>query len=262
MKIKLLCLALVVSFSAFGELFNLPQLTPAQTTPVLNTLGSLLFFRPVEPATGYGKIWGIGVGVSAGATSTAGISSVVTGLSGSYLPAGEINLGVTVPMGITIEGGILPTFTYQSSSIGKTSIGAKWQMNKVLFTTLPVDVAVRFGLTNASLSYTQTSGGPTVNVSYGSTLLTANLIVSKNFVVLEPFAGIGLVNQSSTLTGTGSGTIFGTGYPAATTSTTSAGAALWMHAGVLLNLQILRVSASVDYAFDLVSFNGKVGFSI
>jgi len=257
-----LCVALMVSVSAFGELFSLPQLTPTQTTPVFDTLASMFVFRPIEPATGYGKIWGVGLGVSANATSTSGISSVVTGLSGSFLPAGEINAGLTVPFGLTIEGGLLPTISYQSSSFSKTSIGAKWQINKVLLTSLPFDLALRVGFTKGALSYSQTSGGPQVDVAYDSTLISANLIVSKNFVVLEPFAGIGLVNHSSLLSGTGAGSIFGAGYPAATTSINSAAATLWMHAGLLVNLQILRASASVDYTFNLLSFNGKVGFSI
>jgi hypothetical protein len=253
---------LLFSFPAQAEIFSLPQLTPAQTQPVFNTLGSMLFFKPIEPASGYGKLWGLGIGVSANATSTSAISTVVSGLSTSVLPMADINAGITLPGGITLEAGYLPTFTYQNTTFGKTAFGAKWNINRALFTSLPFDIAVRAGITSGTLAYLQTSGGANINVNYSTSIFTANLIVSKNFVLVEPFAGIGLANHSSTLSGTGTGTIFGAGYPAATTSITGTSATLWMHAGVLLNLQFLRISASVDYAFGLVSGNGKVAFSI
>lgn len=264
MKMKSLWLAtaLFVSFTARAEVFTLPQMTPAQTEPVFNTLGSMLFFKPVEPARGYGKIWGLGIGIAANATSSSAISTVVSGMSASFIPAGDINAGVTLPMGITVEGGLLPTFSYQGSSFGKTAIGAKLHLNAVFLKSFPLDVAFRVGWTKGTLLYAQGSGGTQVNVDYSTSAVTANLIVSKNFIVLEPFAGLGMVSHSSTLVGTGSGTIFGTGFPPSTTTYSVNAVHLWMHAGLLLNLQVLRISASVDYAFGLVSGNGKIAISI
>lgn len=263
MKIKSVWLAaaLLCGISARAEVFTLPQLTPAQTEPLFNTLNASLFFRPVEPASGYGKLWGLGAGVSITGTNASSLSSIVSGMSGAYVPSAEVNLGVTLPLGLTVEGGFLPAFTYQSSTFSKWAIGAKWTVNRLLSTSLPVDIAFRVGVTNGSLAYVQTSGG-TVNVNYTSQQIAANLVISKNFILVEPFAGIGFVTHSSTLTGTGAGTIFGVGFPAATSTYSANGAALWAHAGLLLNLQILRLSASIDYAFGLVSGSGKVGFSL
>jgi hypothetical protein len=255
--------ALLWSPPAFSEgVFTLPQLSTTQTDPVFRTLAAGFFYRPVEPASDFGALGGFSLGVAVNGVSTSAVSTIFTGMSTPFLPTAMLMGAVGLPKGITLEAGFVPSLNYQGSTFSNLAFGAKWTLTRSVFAKWPVDVALRANYTSAGMSYTQNITGGTVAVRYGSGIFSADLVASYPLPILEPFIGLGFITDSSSLTGTGTASLFGASFPVGTTTYSEGRAAPWLYGGVKLHLTLVKISASYDFLYGISSWSLKAGISI
>jgi hypothetical protein len=266
MKKLVAALAILAAFvpgRVNASVFTLPTVDSTMTDPIFRTMASGFLFRSVEPASDLGKTWGLYFGADVTATSTSAVSNIMSGLSSGYLPTGNLQIGLGLPKGITLEFGFVPTFTYSGTTVATYGGDLKWTLSRALFPKLPINVAVALGYTSANLNYSQALDSGTVAVNYGTSMESAMLQASVSIGILfglEPFAGVGVANANSTLSGTGTSSLFGSGFAAGTTSVSASNTSTWLQAGLLLRLGILGIAGEYDYVFGLSSYNIKTTF--
>lgn len=261
-------LTFVVAFTiwtgkAHAELTSLPQLETSTILSVLDTLSAALAFRPVEGATELGNLWGMYLGVGGSATDVSALTALGGSTTSAYLPSGDLQFGLGIKA-FTFEMGMIPTLSYNGNSFSRFGASLKWTASRTLFKKFPISLAVRGIYAKSSIGYTQTSSGTTLDVDftnsqYGLQLQASKFLGGFGFGI-EPFVGLGLLNQSSTIGATGTGTLFGSSYPAGTTSITAASLGIWLQAGMMVRLGILSFAASYDQLYGNSGYAGKVGF--
>jgi hypothetical protein len=244
-----------------AEAFTLSGIEQSSVDPLLKTLAASFAFRPTEGASPLGSKWGFYIGVGGSASSTDLVSSVVSNLSTSYLPGGEAQLGIGLPMGFTVELGILPSLAFSGTTVSKTAGAVKWTLNSKFFKKIPFQFAVRALFGKSSLTYSQVDGSGTSSVTYDGTQWGSNFIVSRylglSMLGVEPYVGIGFLNQSSTLSAVGSANVFGGTMPVGTTSISSSGLSVWYQAGLMLKLGIFGFTAEYNNLYGISSYGGK-----
>ncbi len=266
MKRFLLAISIAMFFtaSAQAEYFSLPTVQPSMTDPIFSTLAAAFAFRPMETASDLGATWGIAVGVGGSATSTSLISGIFTGLPASYVPNADIQLDIGMPKGFTLELGAIPSMALDGTTFSKYEAGLKWTLTRTLLQKLPFSLAVAVQYGKSSLSYNQALSGGTVAVSYGDSMYGGMLLASKYLgaigIGIEPYAGVGTLYQSSSLSGTGTASLFGSSYPVGTDAISNSDATLWLQAGVMLKLEVLAITAEYDRFFGLSSYSTKISF--
>jgi hypothetical protein len=237
--------------------FTLPQLDPSQVEPIFKVLAADMAFRPVQPASG-SSLFGISLGVTGFQASTS--PSTILSQSTSQVYDGDINGSISLPFGLGVEAGFIPNSTVSGTNINRFGIDAKWTFTDLFF-SLPFNAALRGFYTTGGLSYTQPLNGGTVNVNYNTVITGGQLSVSKKILFLEPYVSYGYLQQSSSLSGSGSSSLFNSNYPAGTTSISSVGTTGWFQAGVQVRILILTLAAEYDNLFGADSVAGRVAFA-
>jgi hypothetical protein len=257
-----LSLSMVSSREARAEGFNLPTLDTSMIDPVFRTLASSFAFRPLEGATPLGKVWGLYIGIGGSGTDTSAVTSIFSNTKATLLPSADVQFGASFPKGITLEGALLPQYAYQGSSIHKYCGAVKWTFSQVFFPKVPLSVALRVGMANGAMHFSQPLDGGTVTVDYKTSVIESNLVVSKWLggfgVGIEPYAGLGYAHQSTTLSGSGSANLFGGSFSSGTTSIDSGTGSVWLQAGMMLKLTVFAFTAEYDRIFNLNSYGGKI----
>src|SRR5690242_18489520 len=98
-KIIALMLGLFV-YSLPVEALTLPTLDTTMTTPIFNTFAAGFAFRPVEPASSLGRIFGVYAGLGVSAVDQGSNSTIISGI-GTFLPSADLQFGISIPMGLT-----------------------------------------------------------------------------------------------------------------------------------------------------------------
>jgi hypothetical protein len=128
--------------------------------------------------------------------------------------------------------------------------------------SFPVDAAVRGCYTNGALSYTQPLNGGTENVGYNTNIVGGNLMFSKKIAfILEPYVSYGLLSHSSTLSGTGSSSLFNGNFPPGTTSISNSGSSGWLQLGAQLKLGFFSIAAEYDNLFLDDTYSGRLALN-
>jgi hypothetical protein len=252
---------LVVGFlacaNAWAGPFNLPTLSQTDVDNTSKTLASDLSFRPLEPASSFSDLIGVSFGVEANTTSTSNMSSILPG-GPKYIPSGSLFLALQLPAGFAIEAGVVPRISYEGDHFSEYGGDLKWNFSK--YTSSPVDLAVRAMYSHATLDFGEGLDGGNVNVDYGVKTYGAALGVSKNLLFIEPYADVGVLRQSGTLSGSGSADLFGTSYPVGTESATSNSTSPFYDVGVQVHLLMLQLTGEYSERFGSNAFAGKVSF--
>jgi hypothetical protein len=257
-----LLLGALAASDAKASFFSLPQLDTTMTDPIFKTFAAGLAFKPLEPASDLGKLWGFYAGAEFTITSTSAVSNIISGLPG-YFPTGDLQAGIGLPFGLTFEGAIFPSISIKGTSFARYAGAIKWTATRSFLSSLPIDLALQLAYTNSSLNYSQSASGGTVNVSYGSSIESLSLLASRSIgigVSIEPYAGLGLANQSASITASGTGNLFGSSFPAGTQSVSTSGISGWLEAGALLKLGLLGITGEYDYLFGISSGSLKLTF--
>lgn len=249
----------LIQVSAEAGVFTLPQLTTSQTDPIFKVLSADLIFRPIEGAHPLaGSITGIGfeAGITATATSTNTISSIIG--QTKAVPSANLDFGLALPFGIGIEIGFLPSVSLSGSKFGNVGGDLRLDVGK-LVNGLPFDITLRGMLTSSTLSTDQILNGANINVQYKSTQTGAHLTVGKTLGFIEAYAGLGIANSSSTLSYSGTSSLFGSSFASGTTSVTGISTSPWLTAGVQIRLLVISIGAQYDRIYGVDTISAKLG---
>lgn len=262
MKTIVLTFLALISNAAHAQLFTLPQLSTTQIDPLFRNLSADLIYRPVEGATPMNgsKPFGFEVGATAVVTDASSISSII-GASTRILPGATININLGLPMGFGVEFGFIPTLNYSGTSFNNIGGDVRWAFSPLLG-LLPIDLTARLLISSATLASTQLISGATVNVNYGATQFGLMLTAGKRFSIIEPYISLGLANQSSTLSYSGSTSLFGATFSAGTTSVTGGGLGLLFNGGLQFNFTYVVLGVEYGNIYGISSGAAKVGIRI
>ena len=106
---------------------------------------------------------------------------------------------VTVPFGITGEVGIIPNQTVSGIKVNTLNFGLKWTVTEVFLSDLPFSLAGKVAFTSSNVDFSQTVSGTQVDYSFKDKSTTALALISKNFAIVEPYAGVGMVSANGDL---------------------------------------------------------------
>jgi hypothetical protein len=255
MRVLILAATLLFSGQVFAQGFiNMNQ---ADADAIVEDFSALLSHTTVSGAAPLGDIFGFEVGLVAGVSDVPGIERISKEENPAndvpQLPHAGLVAAVSFPMGITAEANILPEIDAEDGSLSNTSIGAKWTFSKML--GWPVDVAARVSMTQSEFSVTQTSPVPGTKVSYDQDIQAYGVVVSKNFVIVEPYAGFSMLSASGELSATAD--IFD---GAITEKIKGDVDGTSIYGGVNLNLLFFKLGAEVAKVFDSTKASIKLGF--
>lgn len=243
---------------------NLSNLSLDNVDDTFKTFGALLNFRPMEPASSFGKYFGVSLGLEAHGTSSKKLGFISNvGSFPKYLPDAYITGVIQAPFGLSAELGVFPARKFKDFRMEEYAANIKWTVNEVFFDWLPVDVAVRAGFASGKLIYTQTVSSIPVNIDYSQMLWNANLLVSKQLLIFEPYLGAGFVHQNGTLTASAAGTfnLFGTELPfSAANSVTQKRVVPNLFIGLQTHIFFFNVTVHDDIQFGLNTFGFKLAF--
>lgn len=241
---------------------KLNNLTLPQVDEVFKTFGAALSFRALEPASSYGKIWGISGGIIGGAVNAKGIKDTIPGAGNiNWIPTGDIFVGAQAPLGLAFEGGFIPSISIGSAKLQKYGGNIRWTINEVFFTSLPLDVAVRAGYNTAKVSYDQTISGVLDKITYNSKQYSGQLMGSKKLWIFEPYMGLGLIKQSADLGNSGSVTLYNTTVSLSNTLSKDY-STFWFTGGMQVRVLFMTLSGQFDSMFGTQVYSAKLGFKI
>jgi hypothetical protein len=240
-----------------AEPFSIPTLDSTQTDAAVRTFANSFTFRSVEPASDLGRVWGFYIGAGANLNSLSAVSTVFNGVTTPFIPTGDIQVGLTIPFGLTVELGVLPPLSFNGASFKRYAGNVKWKFNSLIFPEYLFDLSARVGYSFGNLNFTQNTG-TVINVDYGGTMLSAQLLASRSFLFFEPYIGLGFANAASTLTGTGGTPLFTSGLVATSVSNLS----FYFTGGLLLKFWVIGLGAEFDSLFGITSWNFKFSVRI
>lgn len=264
---RTLILISIALFTFLGHAQDLKfqNIDQADMKKVVNDFSAVLNHSSVSGASSLGTIFGFEVGVMGGITNTKRIDELVDESSGQnqkadQIPHAAIVGALTVPAGITVEGSFLPKVGGDDFKVQNMSLGVKWTPTDV-FLDWPVSVAIKAHFTKSQAEFKQTISNVDTNFDYDNNITAFTLLVSKNFVMVEPYFGVSLLSAKGDLDVTGSSTVFdtsafGAGTTSASASTTSTGFML----GAEVKLLIFKFGAEYANLFGTSRYSGKLAF--
>ena len=176
----------------------------AELEEIIDEFGSSLSHTSVSPASSLGSIFGFELGVIGGLVQTEGIERIVRSVSpgteAEQVPHAALYGALTIPFGITVESTLVPEIETSDYEFQRLGLGLKWTITDTFLSFLPLSIALKAHMTRAELSFAQVLNNSStanqdvnVDIKYDTTITGLNLIVSKNLLLVTPYAGIGFV---------------------------------------------------------------------
>ncbi len=235
------------------------QLTEAQAKNVIKEFSANFAHTSVSGAGTLGDVFGVEVGLIAGVTKSDEISSLTKqadpGSDFDQMPHGGILAMVSVPLGFTFEGSLIPEIGGEDFKFKNMGLAAKWTVNSIH--ELPVLLAVKAHVAKTNLSFKQTVSAVQAEVDVETTVTGLMFLASKRLTLVEPYLGLGFLSGDGAFDVEGSNQFFQTG--ASTYSAKESGTQIV--AGVEANLLFLKAGAEYVNNFGASGFNLKVAFS-
>jgi len=268
--IAVLAAALVPGF-AQADVPSLNNITGADYEKIVKELSANFAYSSLTPASSLGGLWGFELGVVGGVTKTPEILALVRRTSASYkedkFPHAAALLRVGAPLGLTGELMILPSITVSDLKLSQYSGAAMWTITDVFFEDLPVTLAVKGYYSKTKLEYTQclnnsSTGNQNVDakITFDDTMLGGQFLVSRKFLVFEPYVGVGFVKADGDLAVTAAtapgATIFLSGGNSASANPSSA----QLLAGLDIRLLFISLGAEYSRSFGTSSMAGRFSF--
>jgi hypothetical protein len=258
--IALFSLVFALNFSARAEDFTFKNLTDADFEKVTQDLSATFTHTSVSGAAPLGDIWGFEIGLVGGQTSTPEVDKLVkrgdANASADKLPGAEILGVVSVPFAITAEVGLVPKIGSDDFKFNAFHLAAKWTPSELFF-ELPVDLAVKLQYSKVKAEFKDTISGVPTNFDYDDSVLGAWALVSKNFAILEPYAGIGWLKADGTMdVNTSASGVFTGGRTSASADPTTTAFVV----GTEVKLLVVKLGVEYMNLFDTSRFTGKLSF--
>lgn len=195
--------------TARADVPSLSNLSLRNIEDTFKTFGALLNFRPLEPASSFGQYFGFALGVEAQLTPSDKLRGFIPNANDfpKWLPDAYLVGVIQAPLGLSLEVGVMPARKIKDFHLEQYAANVKWTLTDVFFTDIiPFDVAVRAGFASGKVLYSQVSNGVPVVIDYSQRLINVNALISKRLWFLEPYFGLGFVNQAAQLSANASGT--------------------------------------------------------
>lgn len=202
----LILFSLVLSHSLFAAAPSLDNLSEVEADQIAKEFSANFVHTTVSPASSLGDIFGVEVGIVAGATESPTIEKISKEVDSTAdvgaLPHAGIIAGLSVPGGFTAEVNLIPERTTSGLTFEHTSFALKWTITNSI--PLPFDLALRLHGSSSTLSYADTINNDSTsntdvdtNISFETSSYGANLSASVNALILEPYAGVGIVKTET-----------------------------------------------------------------
>jgi hypothetical protein len=237
---------------------SLTNLSDSDMKKIVGDLTTNFMHTSVSGASGLGHIFGFEIGIVGGQTSTPHLNDVVhetdpTVSADTVYDAALLGV-LTVPFGISAEIGLLPSVGKDDFKASATSVAAKWTLTESVL-DLPFSLAAKASYTTANIKAKQDVGGVSIDYKYDNTDTVIMGIVSKNFVIVEPYFGLGVVSGRGELSGSGT-SIYANG---STSGSANRSSTTWM-VGAELKLLVVKLGLEYANAFDTNRIAGKLSF--
>jgi hypothetical protein len=246
--------ALVFAANIAHAQFNFNNLTQGDLDGANKEFSHNFMFTTVSGASSLGSLWGFEIGVTGGMSDGDKISEIIKRSSPSSDFKDLYNVGlmgrVSIPFGLTVEAGLLPKIKVQDAELSQFAGAIRYNLIE-----LPVAVGLRAHYSKTDFSFAQTSGAFTGTVDYDSDVYGVQALVSQNFVMIEPYAGLGFVEGKGDLEAAGSGSIGSFG-----NSGSSKQSSVQMMGGLNVHLGFLNLGAEYSRAFETNRITGKLSF--
>lgn len=246
--------AATASFTAISQ-GDLEEMTREASTNFMHT--------SVSGASSLGTVFGFQFGLVGGITKTPNINTFAqrgdANANVSQIPHGGLLGVVSIPAGVSFEGLILPSVGPSDFKVRNTSLGVKWTLTQLLL-ELPVDLAVKGFYTKASMETKQTISGATQNITMDDKAMGLEVLVSKNFEIVEPYFGLIHAKATNDISYTGSGTIFNTNFTAGQSASANVTSTGYMF-GAELKLLFFHAGAEFTHLFGANRYTAKLAFS-
>ncbi|HAZ12626.1 MAG: hypothetical protein A2X86_11490 [Bdellovibrionales bacterium GWA2_49_15] len=249
--------SLIFALQAAADQPTLSNVTQGQLDGIYKDLGSIMYPTTVSGASSLGKIFGFEIGVLGGVADSPHIDALVPE-NVSRLPKAGLMGIVTVPFGLGIEASILPV-TVGDFEYDYMSIGGRWTINEVISAIPFIDLKLKVDFTKAELKWKQTISNVPVNVTYENKSTAYSLTVGKKILFIEPFAGLGRIDGKSSLTSTGTVSIFDVSVPLSAREDVSQSDTYYF-LGCQLHLLFLNLGAELAKVYDNQVVVGKLSF--
>lgn len=255
---------LALSFSAQAEEIQLQNLNKSDMQKLVGDFSANFLHTSVQGAGTLGDIWGFEVGLVAGVANTPHLNDLGKRANPSdppdlkRLPHAEVLGVVTVPFAITVEAGLIPKVGADEFKMSSFSLAAKWTPSELFF-EWPVDVAVKLQATKTNANFNSTINNVPTKFDYDNTITAATAFVSKNFVVFEPYLGLGFASAKGDLSATGSTTVFNTAYTASQSANEKKTSGLFI-LGSEAKLGLVKFGLEYTRAFETGRMTGKFSF--
>jgi hypothetical protein len=212
----------------------------------------------MEP-TSHPSILGVWFNARVNGTDSSSITSILTS-NQTVFPFASFQAGLNAPLGLGVEFGFLPSLSISGTTFSNFGFNAKWNFIQGLGLGIPLDSAIRFHYTTASLGYQQTLSGSPLTVNYNTSIIGGTLAISKKLLFFEPYIAYGIIKHSSSISGQGSVSLFGSSFPVNTDTVSGSDTSGWFQAGFELRLLLLTTGFQYDNAFGANTYSSKVGF--
>lgn len=258
-------LSAVVLFGGVSQAQEIPlqNLTEQEFKDVVGELSTNFLHTSNSGAGTLGSVWGFEFGLVGGITKTPKIDALVKraepSASADQVPNAALFGAVTVPLAITVEATLVPKVGSDKFKYNTMGLAAKWTPSELFF-ALPVDLGVKAHLTKTALTFKDTINSVDTTFDYDNTQMGLTFLVSKNFAIVEPYFGLGLVNSKGDLDVAGSTTVFANSYTTGQSASVKRSGMMWMLGGQL-KLAVFHFGLEYTRMYDTSRYTGKLSLA-
>ncbi|MEZ0390824.1 MAG: DUF6588 family protein [Pseudobdellovibrionaceae bacterium] len=253
------CLTFLAPTLAFAQAVSFLDITDSEFEDITKEFSGNFMHHSVQGASPLGDIFGFEIGLVGGQQGTPKIDTLAKRAGGSGISnlyhAGLLG-AVSIPFGITGEVVLLPKMSASEAELSMTSLALKLSLNTELLKVIPFNLAFRGFQTNSKFSFKQAIAGyGDAAVEDKSTVTGFQLMASPKLPIVEPYAGVGILNAENELSSS-VGSVFADG----SSSKEKSLSATQMLLGINVNLLFFRLGAEYSSAFGANSITGKLAF--
>lgn len=263
MRRLLFCfLIATVGHVSFAQDLTFQNLNESDLKDIVKDFSAVFNHTSVSGASSLGTIFGFEIGVVGGVAKTPRIDALAdqsgTDQDASQIPHGEIIGMITVPAGLTVEGGFIPKVGKEDFKFNTATLGLKWTPTDILL-ALPLSLAVKAHYTKTNVDFHQDIQSVPTDFKYENSIFGLTLLASKSFVIVEPYVGVTYASAKGDLDVSGSTQVIDTTFSASQSVSTKVSSTGFL-VGAELKLLIFKAGVEYTRLFDTNRYTGKLSF--
>ncbi len=245
---------------AYSQTIPLENIDQQDLESIVQDFSANFHHTSVSSAASLGAIFGFEVGLILGTTTSDKLNDIAQAVdpgteSVDSIPHAGLTLRVSVPLGFTGELTMIPGIDVDDFELDTRSIAIAWDSS--MFLNWPITLGFKYVLSDTNMKFTTEVSNVPANAEYDSDTSGLYVYLSKSFIIVEPYIGLGAVKGDGTLSASAS--IF----DGAFTSATSASAdETSTHFILGANVDLLFLNLGLEYGrlFDTSKISAKISF--